>query len=103
MIGGYTKERVLRAPREGILEALKRIGDPVVGGQIVARVDEEPVQAEIDGVLRGLIRNGTPVSAGLKVGDIDPRGNREYCYTISEKARAIAGAVLEGILRRYNQ
>jgi xanthine dehydrogenase accessory factor len=103
MIGGYTNERVLRAPREGIVEALKRIGDPVAQGEIVARVNGGPVQAEIKGIVRGLIRDGTPVPAGLKIGDIDPRGNREFCFTISEKARAIAGGVLEGILRIYNQ
>ncbi|RPH86418.1 MAG: molybdenum hydroxylase, partial [Desulfobacteraceae bacterium] len=51
---------------------------------------------------RGLIRTSTPVTAGLKVGDVDPRGNAAFCSTISEKARAIGGSVLEGILRRYN-
>jgi xanthine dehydrogenase accessory factor len=53
--------------------------------------------------LRGLIRDATPVPAGLKVGDVDPRCHPEYCYTLSEKARAIAGGVLEGILRVYNR
>jgi len=38
----------------------------------------------------------------LKIGDIEPRGNKEYCRTISEKARAIGGSVLETILRKYN-
>jgi xanthine dehydrogenase accessory factor len=103
IIGGYSKERVLRAPKQGIVEGLKRIGDPVVQGEIVAQVDGGPVRAEIKGILRGLIRNGTPVPAGLKIGDIDPRGNPEACYTISEKARAIAGSVLEGILRVFNR
>jgi len=59
----------------------------------------EPAIARIDGVLRGLIRPGTPVAKGLKIGDIDPRGIADYCYTISEKALAVAGGVLEGILR----
>jgi xanthine dehydrogenase accessory factor len=40
----------------------------------------------------------TGVRKGFKIGDIDPRGVKEYCYTISDKARAIAGGVLEAIL-----
>jgi len=60
-----------------------------------------PVRAFLDGVLRGLIRPGVFVTKGLKIGDIDPRGIREFCYTISEKALAIAGGVLEGIMRFY--
>jgi xanthine dehydrogenase accessory factor len=103
MIGGYAKERVLRSPGQGRVAGLKTIGDTVTRGEIVARVEVAPVQAEISGVVRGLIRDGTPVPQGLKIGDIDPRGNRGYCFTISEKARAIAGAVLEGILRTYNR
>lgn len=102
-IGGYTGERVLRAPVEGILRTHKEIGDPVESGETVAEVNGLPVQARIKGVLRGLIRDKTAVPAGLKVGDVDPRGTLEYCYTISEKARSIAGGVLEGILRHYNQ
>jgi xanthine dehydrogenase accessory factor len=32
------------------------------------------------------------------MGDVDPRRRVEYCYTISDKARAIAGGVLEAVL-----
>jgi xanthine dehydrogenase accessory factor len=60
------------------------------------------VTARIDGVLRGLIHPGTAVAPGLKLADIDPRGRREYCHTISDKARAIAGAALEGVMRYCN-
>lgn len=102
-IGGFSGERVLRAPAPGILRALKEIGDAVEAREVVAEVEGIPVPARIQGILRGLIRNGTPVTAGLKIGDVDPRGNPLYVRTISEKARAIAGAVLEGILRRFNQ
>ncbi len=71
-------------------------------GDVVARVGREKVVAQIGGVLRGLIRSGTRVRRGLKVGDIDPRGEADYVNTISEKARAIGGSVLEAILRVYN-
>lgn len=103
IIGGYSVERVLKSPSEGIITTRKKIGDPVAPGEIVAEVDGRPIEARIKGVLRGLIREGTPVPAGLKVGDVDPRENPAYCTTISEKARAIAGAVLEGIMREYNR
>ena len=102
-IGGISSNRVLRAPASGIIKALKTIGEPVEESEPVAEVAGRPVVAQIKGRLRGLIREGTPVSAGLKIGDVDPRGNPEYCHTISEKARAIGGAVLEGILRQFNR
>lgn len=102
-IGGYTTERVLRAPAEGLFRTHKKITDPVEPGETVAEVNGQPVRSQIKGILRGLIRDKTPVNLGLKVGDVDPREKVDYCFTISEKARAIAGGVLEGILRHYNQ
>ncbi len=101
-IGGFTCERVLRAPVTGVFRSDKTFGDRVEAGESVAEVDGHPVRAQIRGIIRGLIRTDTPVTVGLKVGDVGPRDNPAYCSTISEKARAIGGAVLEGILRRYN-
>ena len=101
-IAGHTKDRVLRAPDAGKFLSHVNIGDRVKAGNIIGFVADEPVHAQIDGVLRGLIRSNTPVSKGLKIGDIDPRGEVEYCHTISEKARAISGSALEVILRVYH-
>lgn len=101
-IGGYAKKRVLRAPVAGKFESRTHIADQVAAGDTIGTVGNQAVRAEIDGVLRGLIRSGTHVSAGLKLGDIDPRGEPDYCFTISDKARAIAGSVLEAILSVYN-
>lgn len=95
---GYTHERVLHAPCEGTFTGKRRIGDPVEAGEVVASVAGEPVVAKIPGVLRGLLADGLLVKAGMKVGDVDPRGVREHCFTISDKARAIGGGVLEAIL-----
>lgn len=102
-IGGYTVERVLRAPGQGVLRVEKGIGEEVREGEVVAWVGDLPVRARIPGVVRGMLRDGTEVTPGLKIGDIDPRGIREYCFTISDKARAIAGGVLEAILSRFNR
>ncbi len=113
-IGGYTIERLLRAPCAGALYGVRQIGDLVQAGETVAVVrtnetsDNEtaPVVAAISGILRGLMRDGLQVSSGMKVGDIDPRAAREHCFTISDKSRAVAGGVLEAILyllnRRYS-
>lgn len=97
-VSGYSEERVLRAPQAGVFTALSKIGDWVEAGDVVAQVDGIPVKAGIKGVLRGLLKDGIRVERGMKAGDIDPRGEREYCYLISDKARAIAGGVLEAIL-----
>lgn len=100
-VQGITAERVLRAPADGPWENIMDIGDMVRKGDLIGSVTEIPVKAQIDGVLRGIIRPGVNVKTGLKIGDIDPRGRKDYCDTISEKALAIGGGVLEGILRYY--
>lgn len=101
-VSGYTVERVFRAPAEGVLEPLVEIGDRVVPGQVLASVGGARLRAEIAGVVRGLIRPGVLVSEGLKIGDIDPRGDVSYVDTISDKARAVAGGVLEAVCREHN-
>ncbi len=100
-IMGATGERVLRAPHAGMVRPARAIGDIVRKGDVVLRVDETPVQAAIDGVVRGLIRPMT-VRQNEKLGDVDPSGDAGHCITISEKARAIAGGVLEAVLHRFN-
>ena len=101
-ISGFTVERVLRAPEGGIFATSYHIGDHIQKEQIVATVAGIPLKAELSGVIRGLLRDGTMVKAKMKVGDIDPRDDRDYCFTISDKARAVAGGVLEAILTSFN-
>ena len=101
-IEGYTQEIVLRAPATGIFRAEREIGELVRRGEAVGEVAGKEVRARLDGVLRGLIRSGTRVTEGVKLGDVDPRGEVRYCYTIFDKARAIAGGVLEAVLRVFN-
>ena len=108
MIGGFGKERVIHCPAKGIVRNVKHITDTVSKGEVIALVETEcgtvPVEATLDGILRGLIRDGYPVNAGFKMADIDPRAE-EYnnCFTISDKARCIAGGVLEAILQRKGE
>ena len=107
-ICGYGKERVIHSPAEGILRNVRKITDTVSRGDVIAVVETEkgtvPVEAALDGILRGLIRDGYPVKVGFKMADIDPRID-EYnnCFTISDKARCIAGGVLEAILQRKGE
>lgn len=99
-IGGYAAERLLRAPRDGIFTPSVEIGALVKAGETVATVDGAPLRSAIDGVVRGLLPAGTPVKAGMKSGDVDPRGVQKNCFTVSDKARAIGGGVLEAILQK---
>jgi len=99
---GVGKERVLRSPVAGRVKHVRRMGDEVKKGDLVLYVGDEPVYAPFDGVLRGLIRE-IDVEIAEKVGDVDPRAKKDYCYTISDKARAIGGGVLEAILHEYNR
>jgi len=98
LVLGHGRDRVLWAPCAGRFRGRTPIGEHVEAGQTVADVSEEPVRATISGVLRGILYDGLVVREGQKVGDIDLRGLREYCFTISDKARAIGGSVLEAIL-----
>ena len=108
IIGGYGKERVIHCPATGILRNVKKITDTVSKGDTIALVETAdgsvPVKATLDGILRGLIRDGYPVTAGFKMADIDPRADElDNCFTISDKARCIAGGVLEAILQRKGE
>lgn len=98
---GFTVERVLRSPKAGTVRHVKHIGEFVKKGDTILYVDEISIHASIDGVLRGLIRE-ISVQDNEKIGDIDPRGQVSFCYSISDKARAIGNGVLDAIIRRYN-
>ncbi len=97
-IGGYTKERILRSPADGIFKPVVEIGAIVEKGDICGQVDGVPMLSEIPGVVRGLLQEGVPVTKGMKSGDVDPRCAPEHCNSVSDKARAIGGGVLEAIL-----
>ena len=97
-VGGETIRRLIKAPRAGIFHPEKNIGDIVKEGERVGNVDGEPVYAQINGKIRGLLQDGAPVTKGLKSGDVDPRGTSADHLTVSEKALAIGGGVLEAIL-----
>lgn len=95
---GYTTERVLRAPADGFVRANYSIGGHIEAGDIAAYVGEIPIRAQISGVLRGLIHPSVQVTKGMKIGDIDPRDERAHCFSITDKALAVAGGVLEAAL-----
>ena len=107
-IAGFTSERVIHAPAAGYIHDVRKIGDIVQKGDEIARIypDKEsydnalseyvPVNATITGIIRGLIREGYYFRKGFKIADIDPRESEiTNCFTISDKARSIAGSVLE--------
>ena len=104
-IGGFTTERIIRAAADGVFVPVGHIGDRVEQGDVVAKIipekdsGESCVYAEISGIIRGMLQDGVTVHNGMKCGDIDPRCEQEHCYTVSDKARAIGGGVLEAISR----
>lgn len=108
IIGGYGAERVIHSPAAGILKNKSKIGDIVEKGQVIAviegtgeadgEIEKTEVRATLSGLLRGMIRDNYPVTKGFKIADIDPRKEElANCFTISDKARCIAGSVLEVI------
>jgi len=97
-IAGHDRDRVLRAPVAGWVKAHCAIGDTVAAGEPVLSIQGVAVRAAIGGVVRGLVRPGFEAHAGMKVADVDPRCIRAHCFSISDKARAVAGGVLEAIL-----
>ncbi len=99
VIAGESIKRVIHAPASGEIKHLVNIGEIVSEGEKIAMIGDTPVIATLDGLLRGLIREGYPVTRGMKIADIDPRKEeKENCVTISDKARCIAGGVLEALI-----
>jgi xanthine dehydrogenase accessory factor len=94
-IGGFTTERLLRSPADGVFTSARRIGDRLAAGDVVAHVGGEPLVSAVAGVLRGLLWPGLEVTTGFKVADVDPREDPALCRTLSDKARTISGSVLE--------
>lgn len=97
-VGGYTLERLIKSPAYGEFISLRNIGDTVCAGDVVGMVNGVEIKVAIPGILRGLIQDGIIVTTGMKIGDVDPRCRPEHCYSISDKARAVAGGALEAIL-----
>ena len=100
IIGGYGTERVIHSPAAGVFRQRREIADEVQADETIGTVDtgteEIQVTTRIAGILRGIIRDGYPVTKGFKLADVDPRlEEKKNCFTISDKARCIAGSVLE--------
>ena len=99
-VEGYAVDRVLRAPRSGVMQGLATIGSLVRQGDALLAIDGQQVVAPFDGALRGLLHDGVRVERGMKVGDLDPRRETRFCREVSDKALAVGGAALEAILSR---
>ena len=99
-VKGQDFERVLRAPIDGVFEAMAELGSLVTEGTRLAEVGGTPLIAPFDGALRGLLHGGIEIEAGSKVGDLDPQQDLSLCNLISDKSLAIGGGVLEALLTR---
>lgn len=118
MIAGFGKERVIHSPSSGYFYGLTVIGDMVEKGRPIGVITQEalpdgvkpavamgiPVPATLTGLLRGMIRSTYPVVSGFKIADIDPRKDElKNCFTISDKARCLGGAVLTALCAMMQQ
>ncbi|WP_434511415.1 selenium-dependent molybdenum cofactor biosynthesis protein YqeB [Desulfitobacterium sp. AusDCA] len=103
-VAGYSWERVVYSSQAGTFRAARKIGERVARGDVLGIIEgeqrQDSVLSPLGGIVRGLIQTGTYVASHIKIGDIDPREEKEYCWTISDKARAIGAAVLLSILEQ---
>lgn len=99
-IGGYSRERLIQAQADGIFMPEVEIGEVVKRGQMVGSSGQVPIYAQMDGMVRGILQQQVPVYKGMKCGDIDSCCELKHCFTVSDKARAIGGGVLEAIFFR---
>lgn len=103
-IKGVSKDRVIYSKANGRFSSVKKIGDTVQKDEIIGYVDDVEIRGKISGVLRGIIREGYEVTENMKIGDIDPRTEeKNNCFTISDKARSLGGAVLRAIMFRLKE
>lgn len=102
-IMGHTSRRVIRAPVAGIMRTNVKLGDLVEEGDVIAWVGESEIKAPLSGMVRGLLNDGLAVVGGFKIGDIDPRGETADFTSVSDKARAIGGGVLEALMMLMHQ
>ena len=106
LVGGESVLRVIHAPAEGTLRVIHDIGSSVTRGEVIARIIQADgsiidVAASLNGIIRGMLPDGFVVRRGLKMADIDPRLTElNNCFTISDKARSLGGAVLTALLSR---
>ncbi len=111
VIAGHAADRVIHAPAEGKLRRVREIGDIAEAGETIALIEKGKTDAEtvsvrapFKGLIRGLIHDGYPVQEGLKIADLDPRESEvQNCYTISDKARCIGGAVLTAVMKHVSE
>jgi xanthine dehydrogenase accessory factor len=122
-VGGQDALRAIRAPVAGVFYAQHQIGDRLKAGDVIGRVitvdvsltdsaawrlasidrdASQPlgivIKTKLDGMLRGILHDGLKVPANTKIADVDPRGEAEYCFTVSDKSWAVGGGALEAVL-----
>lgn len=103
VVAGFSIERLLKSPKNGIFQPISNISDYVKKGQIVGYVDEIPVYSQLDGRVRGMLKEGLQVSTGMKIGDVDPRDDISLCFKISDKAYAIGESIWRVIVKWRKQ
>lgn len=94
-IGDYGRERYVYSPAAGVFDTHHVIGQKVIEGEIVARIDDLPITAPKAGVLRGLVRDGVRVAIGVKVVEVVPEGAK--VFGVGERPAIIASGVVAAL------
>jgi xanthine dehydrogenase accessory factor len=96
-IAGHARDRYVYAPANGVFSTSLNVGDMVVAGQEVARIENAVICAPLSGCLRGLAHDGALVKHGAKVLEVDPRGAPASVRGVGERPRRIAEGVLKAL------
>ena len=96
------EENKILAEDAGIFTAEKNIGDSVVAGEIIGRLNDAPVLAPVSGVLRGILRSESRVLANIELAEIDPVNDKSDCFIIRNHTKLISAGILEAILMTLN-
>jgi xanthine dehydrogenase accessory factor len=98
----YGETEIYCADDPGVFSTDLDVGQPVSTGDVVGKLGEETIVAPVSGSLRGILRSEIRVLPKTRLIEIDPLNGSVSCTRIRGPMRAIAGGVLEAIMRGCN-
>jgi xanthine dehydrogenase accessory factor len=100
--GSGGSEGMILAEDAGVFSTQKNIGDAVLAGDEIGRLNDLPVNAPLSGILRGIVRDQMKVLSHMRLAEIDPKSDKSVCFNIQNNMRTVAGGVLEAIMLSLN-
>jgi xanthine dehydrogenase accessory factor len=93
---------LILAEDAGVFTTQKNIGDTVLAGDEIGRLNDLSVTSPISGIIRGILRDQMKVLSHNRLADIDPKSDKTACFSIRDNMRSVAGGVLEAIMLSLN-